>query len=201
MLKLRRSNVPPAFWISVTLLLFLDLFAEVHDLVVRRVRRSIPLQHLHINPLISIFIPLFFHLFLCSLFKPCLLRKVLFGVLQLMVFIRTCVFLLDVVLLAAEPLGKLLAVPHQQLLIGLHRSDGVEVDVPAVLARHQVLFGQRASWVDITHPVAPVDVIAINKVLKLPTAVNLCHVQLEIFFSFKIFCSFRQCPKALLCVS
>ncbi len=76
-------------------------------------------------------------------------------------------------LLAAEPLGKLLAVPHQQLLIGLYWSDGVEVDVPAVLARHQVLFGQRAGRVDVTHPVAPVDVIAINEVLKLPTAVNL----------------------------
>lgn len=81
--------------------------------------------------------------------------------------------LFDVSLLTAEPLGKLLAVPHQQLLIGLHWSDGVEVDVSAILTRHQVLFGQRASRVDVTHPVAPLDVIAINEVLKLPATVNL----------------------------
>lgn len=79
----------------------------------------------------------------------------------------------DVILLTAESLGKLLAVPHQQLLFGLHWSDGVKVDVPAILACHQVLFGQRACWVDVSHPVAPVDVIAIDEVLKLPTAVNL----------------------------
>lgn len=48
----------------------------------------------------------------------------------------------DVALLAAESLGKLLAVPHQQLLVGLHRPDGVEVNVAAVLASHQVLLGQ-----------------------------------------------------------
>lgn len=75
--------------------------------------------------------------------------------------------------MAAEPLSELLAVPHQQLLVGFHRSDGVEVDVPVVLARHQVLFGQRAGRVDVTHPVASVDVIAINEVLKLATTVNL----------------------------
>lgn len=76
-------------------------------------------------------------------------------------------------LLAAEPLGKLLAVPHQQLLVGLHRAKGVEVDVPVVLARHQVLLGQGACRVDIAHPVAPVDVIAINEVLKVAAAINL----------------------------
>lgn len=76
-------------------------------------------------------------------------------------------------LLAAEPLGKLLAVPHQQLLTGLHWSDGVEVDVPAILACHQVLFGQRAGWIDVAHPVASLDVIAINEVLKLPATINL----------------------------
>lgn len=81
--------------------------------------------------------------------------------------------LFAVLLLAAEPLGEILAVPHQQLLLGLHGPDRVEVDVQAVLARHQVLFGQRAGRVDVAHPVASVDVIAINEVLKLPTAVNL----------------------------
>lgn len=81
--------------------------------------------------------------------------------------------LFDVSLLAAEPLGKLLAVPHQQLLIGFHRSDGVEVDVSAVLACHQVLFDWGAGRVDVAHPVAPVDIIAINEILKLPTVVNL----------------------------
>ena len=78
----------------------------------------------------------------------------------------------DIVLLAKSS-GKLLAVPDQQLLLWLHGSDGVEVDVAAVLARHQVLFGHRAGRVDVTHPVTPVDVIAVNEVLKLPTAVNL----------------------------
>lgn len=91
----------------------------------------------------------------------------------------TALTLLDVILLTAESLRKLLAVPHQQLLFGLHWSDGVEVDVLAVLARHQVLFGQRARRVDISHPVAPVDIIAINEVLKLPTAVNLQEKERE----------------------
>ena len=85
----------------------------------------------------------------------------------------------DVILLTAESLRKLLAVPHQQLLFGLHWSDGVKVDVPAVLACHQVLFGHRACWVDISHPVAPVDIIAINEVLKLPAAVNLHQKERE----------------------
>ena len=79
----------------------------------------------------------------------------------------------EVVLLVAEPLGELLAVPHQQLLFGLHGTDGVEVDIPAILAGHQVLLGQGARRVDVPHPVALVDVVAINEVLKLPTAVNL----------------------------
>ncbi|TNN52369.1 hypothetical protein EYF80_037452 [Liparis tanakae] len=81
--------------------------------------------------------------------------------------------LFDVHLLAAEPLGELLAVPHQQLLAGLHRADGVEVDVAAVLAGHQVLLGQSAGRVDVAHPVAPVDVVAIHEVLELPAAVDL----------------------------
>lgn len=76
-------------------------------------------------------------------------------------------------LLATEPLGKLLAVPYQQLLFGLHGPDGVEVDVSAVLAGHQVLFCQGMCWVYITHPVALVDIKAINEVLKLPATVNL----------------------------
>lgn len=94
--------------------------------------------------------------------------------------------MLGVGLLTAQPLGKLLAVPHQQLLVGLYRPDGVEVDVPVVLTCHQVLFGQRASRIDVTHPVAPVDVIAINEVLKMPATVDLeekeglKHVQIAI---------------------
>lgn len=79
----------------------------------------------------------------------------------------------EVVLLAAESLGELLAVPHQQLLFGLHWSDGVEVDVWAVLAGHQVLFCQGMSRVHVTHPVALVDIKAIDEVLKLPATVNL----------------------------
>lgn len=101
----------------------------------------------------------------------------LFGVFWLTVFVSTHVFLFNVVLLAAEPLGKLLAVPDQQLLFGFHWSDSVEINVPAILTCNQVLFGQRAGWVDVTHPIASVDIIAIYEVLKLPTTINLCHVQ------------------------
>lgn len=56
--------------------------------------------------------------------------------------------------LAAQSLGEILAVPHQQLLLGLHGPAGVEVDVKAILARHQVLFGQQVRRVDVAHPVA-----------------------------------------------
>lgn len=79
----------------------------------------------------------------------------------------------EVILLAAESLSKLLAVPHQQLLLGLHGPDGVEVDVPAVLAGHQVLLGQAARRVHVTHPVALLDIVAVDEVLKLTAAVNL----------------------------
>lgn len=79
----------------------------------------------------------------------------------------------EVTLLAAESLSKLLAVPHQQLLLGLHGPDGVEVDVSAVLAGHQVLLGQAARRVHVTHPVALLDIIAVDEVLKLTAAVNL----------------------------
>lgn len=81
--------------------------------------------------------------------------------------------MLGIFLLSAQPLGKLLAVPHQQLLFGLHGPNGVEVDVSAVLARHQVLLAQRSRRVDVTHPVAPADVIAIDEVLQVAVAINL----------------------------
>lgn len=81
--------------------------------------------------------------------------------------------LLVILDLAAEALGELLAVPDQQLLLGLHRFHGVEEDVPAVLAGHQVLLGQGARWVNKAHPVAVVHVIAVNKVKKLTSRVNL----------------------------
>lgn len=86
---------------------------------------------------------------------------------------KTSLTLFDVVLLAAEPLGKLMAVPDEKLLFGLHGADGVKVDVLAVLACHQVLFSQRAGRVDVTHPVALVDVVAIDEVVKLPATVDL----------------------------
>lgn len=79
----------------------------------------------------------------------------------------------QLVLLAAQPLAELLAVPHQQLLFGLHGPHGVEVDVPAVLARHRVLLRRGACRVHVTHPVALVDVVAINEVLQLAAAVDL----------------------------
>lgn len=84
-----------------------------------------------------------------------------------------------VILRAAEPLSELLTVPHQQLLLGLHRPDGVEVDVPSVLAGHQVLLGQAARRVHVTHPVALVDIVPIDEVLKLSTAVNLQRKERE----------------------
>lgn len=90
-----------------------------------------------------------------------------------------------VLLLATESLGKLLAVPHQQLLFGFHGPDGVEVDVSAVLAGHQVLFCQGMSWVYKTHPVTLVDIKAINKVFKLPTTVNLQKKKREMMDSVK----------------
>lgn len=89
------------------------------------------------------------------------------------IIIRAVLTWFDVTLLAAEPLGKLVAVPYEQLLVGFHRLDGVKVNVAVVLASHQVLFSQGVSWVDISHPVASVDVITIDKVLKPPSAVNL----------------------------
>lgn len=73
-LGLGGRNDHPSLWISVAALLFLNLFAEVHDVVVRRVRRSVSLQHLHIYLLLAIVIPLFFHPLLCSFCEPRLLR-------------------------------------------------------------------------------------------------------------------------------
>ena len=81
--------------------------------------------------------------------------------------------LLLILCLAAQSLGELLTVPDQQLLLRLHRLHGVEVDVLAVLAGHQVLFGQRARRVDETHPVAVAHVMAVDKVEKLTPGVNL----------------------------
>lgn len=68
-------------------------------------------------------------------------------------------------LLAAQSLGKLRTVPYQQLLLGLHGPDGVEEDLLAVLTGHQVLFGQRACGVDVPHPVAALDIVAIDEVV------------------------------------
>lgn len=79
----------------------------------------------------------------------------------------------QLVLRAAQPLTELPAVPHQQLLFGLHRPDGVEVDVPAVLARHRVLLRRGACRVHVAHPIALVDVVAIDEVLQLAAVIDL----------------------------
>lgn len=57
-------DTPASLWISTALLL--HLFAEVHDLLIRGVWRSVSLQHLHVDLLLVLL--LIFHLFLCSVF-------------------------------------------------------------------------------------------------------------------------------------
>lgn len=73
----------------------------------------------------------------------------------------------------AEPLAEFPAVPHQQLLLWLHGPDRVEEDVVPILACHQVLVRQGPGRVYVSHPVAMVHVIAVNKVMQLSFAVDL----------------------------
>lgn len=75
--------------------------------------------------------------------------------------------------MSTQPPCELLTVPHEQLTLGLHGPDGVEVDITAVLTGHQVLLGRGTCRVDETHPVAAMHIISINEVVKLPTGVNL----------------------------
>lgn len=59
-------------------------------------------------------------------------------------------------------LGQFLAVPHQKFLSWLKRFDCVEVDVQTVLVGYQVLLLDGTSGVDVTHPVAPLLVQAVE---------------------------------------
>lgn len=68
-----------------------------------------------------------------------------------------------------QPLCKVSAIPHKQLLVGRDGLDGVEVDVHSILTSSQVLFLNRVARVYITHPVALVLIKSINKVVKLAT--------------------------------
>lgn len=96
------------------------------------------------------------------------------GVFNPVVFVLT---VFGSVLLSAQPLGELLTVPHQQLLFGLHRVNGVEVNVPSVLAGHDVLLRRRPGRVHVTHPVTSVDIVAVDEVLKLTVAVDLTETR------------------------
>lgn len=68
-----------------------------------------------------------------------------------------------------QPLCKVSAVPHEQLLVGRDGLDGVEVDVHSILTSSQILFLNRVAGVYITHPVALVLVKSVNEVVKLTT--------------------------------
>lgn len=68
-----------------------------------------------------------------------------------------------------EPLCKVSAVPHKELLVGRDGLDGIEVDVHSILTSSQVLLLNRVARVYITHPVALVLIKSINEVVKLTT--------------------------------
>ena len=68
-----------------------------------------------------------------------------------------------------QPLCKVSAIPHKQLLVGGNGLDGVEVDVHSILTSSQVLFLNRVAGVYITHPVALLLVKSVNEVVKLTT--------------------------------
>lgn len=68
-----------------------------------------------------------------------------------------------------QPLCKVSAIPHKQLLVGRDGLDGVEVDVHSILTSSQVLFLNGVARVYITHPVALVLVKSVNEVVKLTT--------------------------------
>lgn len=66
---LRLRGGDEAFWIFT----LLHLSAEVHDLLVRRIRRRVSLQHLHVNLLLTLLFKLLLHL----LFGPVLEKRLL----------------------------------------------------------------------------------------------------------------------------
>ena len=72
-----------------------------------------------------------------------------------------------------ESLCELTAVPDKQLRVWRDRFDGVEEDAEFHLARDQILLLQRVGWVDVPHPVAVVDVVAVYVVIQLFVVVHL----------------------------
>lgn len=72
-----------------------------------------------------------------------------------------------------QALGEVSAVPDEKLTVDWDGLDGVEVDIFAILAGHQVLVTEGTSWVHIAHPVTLVHVIAVNEMVKVPSGVNL----------------------------
>jgi len=72
-----------------------------------------------------------------------------------------------------ESLGKLLAVPDEELLIGQDRFGRVKVNVHLVLAGDQVLRLGRIGRIDVAHPVGLGSVVAIDVIKHFAIVVHL----------------------------
>lgn len=72
-----------------------------------------------------------------------------------------------------QPICKVPAIPHEQLLAGRNWLDGVKIDVHSILTSSQVLLLDRMGWIYIAHPVALFLVKSINEVMKLTTRIYL----------------------------
>ena len=72
-----------------------------------------------------------------------------------------------------EPLGKLAAVPDEELLVGQDGFGGVEINVGLVLAGDEVLRLGRVGRIDVAHPVGLGRVVAVNVVKHLAVVVHL----------------------------
>lgn len=72
-----------------------------------------------------------------------------------------------------QPLCKVPAIPHKQLLVGRNGLNSVEVDVHPVLAGSQVLLPGGVRRIHVAHPVALLLFKAIDEVVKLPSGVDL----------------------------
>lgn len=71
-----------------------------------------------------------------------------------------------------ESFGELFAVPDQELLVGQHRLNGVEVDLVFDLARHQVLALVSIRRIDEPHPIGFTGVEAVDVVVRLGSGVD-----------------------------
>ena len=72
-----------------------------------------------------------------------------------------------------EPLGKLLAVPDQELLVGQDRLGRVKVNVHLVLAGDEVLRLGRVGRIDVSHPVGLGRVVSVDVVKDFAVVVHL----------------------------